>query len=199
MRRLSRRLAVCAVLAGVVGCQRGERAAEAPPFAGQPIDQAPREAVLAYSRAQHYVPVSGDSQRLMLGTCPADCRYGPRAHIDPVAGGFLQDSASRSAGRVLARVINVDTIAYPKLNLGPQDTVYWWVDGSGGRERSVLVSTRPDSRPLILGFRREQHPEVSGEAFKWRQAEARFRWRDTDEALWVACDVFECCVTDQLQ
>ena len=194
MRRLYRRLAVCAALA--VGCERGESAPAAPPFTGQAIEQASREAILAYSRAQQYVPVSGDSQRLMLGTFP-NARYGPLAHIDPVAGGFKQDSASLRSGRLLARVINVDTMAYPKLNLGPQDTVYWWVDGSRGQLRSILVSSRADARPLVLGFRREQHPEY-GKGFKWRQAEARFLWRDSDEMLWVACEVWDCCRTDAI-
>jgi hypothetical protein len=199
MSRLGRHLgwgaaALCAVV--TLGCDTGERAPAEPPFSGQPIDQAPRAAVLDYARAQRYVQVSGDSQRLMVGAFP-DARYGPRAHIDPVSGGFKQgDSASLGRGRVLARVINVDTISYPKLNLGPQDTVYWYVDGSGGRLRSILISTRPDSRPLIKGLRRERHPE-NGKDFKWRQAEARFMWSDTDEQLWVACDVWDCCRTDE--
>lgn len=178
-----------------IGCDRGEAAPAEPPFAGEPIDRAPRAAVLDYARAQRYVAVSGDSQRLMLGTFP-DARYGPRAHIDPVSGGFKQDSAARGRGRLLARVINVDTIPYPKLNLGPRDTVYWWVDASGGRPRSILVSSRGDAQAVIRGFVRESHPEY-GKGFKWRQAEARFLWRDTDEMLWVACDIWDCCRTDE--
>ena len=102
----------------------------------------------------------------------------------------------QGAGRLLARVINVDTIPYPKLNLGAQDTVYWWVDGVGGRLRSVLISSRPDADLLLMGFNRVAHPEQR-KGFRWRQAQARFGWRDTDEMLWVACDWAECCQTGE--
>lgn len=169
---------------------------EPPPFAGQPIEQVSRATVLEYARRVPYIEISGDSQRLMLGTCPGDCRYGPLAHIDPASRSYELGDAALAAGRLLARVINVDTIAYPKLNLGPQDTVYWWVDGSGGRLRSVLVSSRPDVPPLVTGFAREAHPEQR-KGFRWHQAQARFRWRDSDEALWVACDWAGCCRTDE--
>lgn len=197
MRRAANHLMWCLVLMGM-GCREGESGPPAPPFAGQPLEQTPREAVLAYARGLPYRAVSGDSQRLMLGTCPENCRYGPLANIDPVAGSFLLDSADLGTGRILARVINRDTIAYPKLNLGPRDTVYWWVDATRQQFRSVLVSSRPDAPPLVLGFRREQHPEL-GKEFHWRQAQGRFLWRDTDEMLWVACAYAECCRTDELQ
>jgi hypothetical protein len=59
----------------------------------------------------------------------------------------------------------------------------------------VLVSSRPDAPPLVTGFVREAHPEQR-KGFRWRQAQARFRWRDTDEMLWAACDWAECCRTD---
>jgi hypothetical protein len=180
----------------VFACRPGEPEPPAPPFEGQPIEQVDREVVLQYARQLPYVPISGDSQRLMLGTCPANCRYGPLAHIDPVRGAYAHDSAEQRAGRLLARVINVDTIPYPKLNLGPRDTVYWWVDGARGRQRSLLISTRRDVPPLELGFRREPHPELTKD-FHWRQAVARFLWRDRDEQLWVACSYAECCRTDE--
>lgn len=184
---------VSVALLAAAACYR-EVKPDAPPFVGQPIDQVPRATVLDYARSVPYMEVSGDSQRLMLGTCPDNCRYGPRAHIDPASRSYELNDAALSGGRILARVINVDTIPYPKLNLGPQDTVYWWVDGSGGRLRSVLVSSRPDVPFVVMGLSREQHPEQR-KGFRWRQAQARFGWRDTDEMLWVACDWAECCRT----
>ena len=194
MGRLSGSVGMIGLLV-VAGCYR-EVAPEPPSFA-QGIEQAPRGAVLDYARRVPFMTISGDSQRLMLGSCPNDCRYGPLAHIDPASRSYELNDASLNAGRMLARVINVDTIAYPKLNLGPRDTVYWWVDGVGGRQRSVLISSRPEVPPLVTGFRREAHPEQR-KGFKWRQAQARFYWRDTDEMLWVACDWAECCRTDDL-
>ena len=184
-------------VAMAAACYR-ELKPDAPPFVGQSIEQIPRATVLEYARRIPYMEISGDSQRLMLGTCPDDCRYGPRAHIDPASRSYELNDASLTSGRMLARVINVDTIPYPKLNLGPQDTVYWWVDGVGGRLRSVLVSSRPEPPLVGTGFRREAHPEQR-KGFRWRQAQARFGWRDTDEMLWVACDWAECCRTDELQ
>jgi len=194
MRRLVRHAAWCAVVA--LGCHPVEPAPAPPPFSGQPVDQVPRGTVLDYGRAQKYVAISGDSQRLMIGTFP-QATYGPRAHIDPVAGGFRQDSTSLRAGRLLARVVNDDSIAYPKLNLGPRDTVYWWVQETRGQLRSILISTRADAQTLVKGFRVESHPE-NGKDFKWRQAEARFVWSDRDEELWVACQIWECCRTDEI-
>ena len=185
-----------ALIVGVAAACYREVKPEPPPFVGQPIEQVPRATVLEYARRVPYMEVSGDSQRLMLGTCPADCRYGPRAHIDPASRSYeLQDEAF-NAGRLLARIVNVDSIDYPKLNLGPQDTVYWFVDGTGGRLRSVLVSSRADVPPLVTGFSRTAHPEQR-KGFRWRQAQARFGWRDTDEALWVACAWSECCRTEE--
>lgn len=178
----------------VAACYR--EVAPEPPSFSQPIDQAPRDRVLEYARRVPYLEISGDSQRLMLGNCPNDCRYGPLAHIDPASRSYEFNETALRAGRVLARVINVDTIAYPKLNLGPRDTVYWWVDGARGALRSVLVSSRPEAPPLVLGFRREAHPEQR-KGFEWRQAQGRFYWRDADEMLWVACAWAECCRTDE--
>ena len=60
-----------------------------------------------------------------------------------------------------------------------------------------LESFRAEVPPLVLGFRRERHPEL-GKDFHWRQAQARFLWRDTDEMLWIACAYTECCRTDDL-
>lgn len=176
----------------------GEAPPQAPPFAGTAIESVDPAVVLAYARAQNFVPVSGDSQRLMLGaSCPETCRYGPLARIDPVAGTFLLDSAQLAAGRILARVVNADTIAYPKFNLGPRDTVYWWIDRpqEGGGYRSVLISSRPGAKVAYDSLRIHPYPDRAA-GFQWKQAQARFLWRDQDEGLWIACAVSQCCRTD---
>src|SRR6059036_3689103 len=114
-----RYVAAIGVVAGIGGCRPAEVAPPGAPFGSTSIETVDRATVLRYARSQQFVPVSGDSQRLMLGaSCPGDCRYGPLAHIDPVAGSFLLDSAKLAEGRILARVVNVDTVPYPKLNLG---------------------------------------------------------------------------------
>jgi hypothetical protein len=188
---------VSAALAGFVACRPGEVQPAPPPFRSGPIEQVPRAQVLEYARRVPFVPVSGDSQRLMIGSYP-NSRYGPLAHIDPAKGSFQFDEKALSEGRILARVINVDTIDYPKLNLGPRDTIYWWVDrrGPNGGFRSVFVSSRLDAALRVTGFRRERHPEL-GADFRWKQAEGRFLWRDTDEQLWIACVWAECCRSDE--
>jgi hypothetical protein len=201
VRRVGMLLAIGA-FAGV-GCrpQSGEvppeSAPPSPPFAGTAIEEVDRAAVLAYARAQNFVPISGDSQRLMLGTkCPESCRYGPLARIDPVAGSYLLDSGQLAEGRILARVVNADTIGYPKFNLGPRDTVYWWIDRHPGGYRSVLISSRPDAKLAYDSLRIHPYPDRAA-GWQWKQAQARFLWRDQDEALWIACAVSQCCRTDE--
>lgn len=193
------------VTLGAVGtlgaCRPNQLPPPPPPFGGTAIETVDRAAVLRYARSQQFVPISGDSQRLMLGaSCPADCRYGPLARIDPVAGSFLLDSARLAEGRILARVVNFDTLPYAKLNLGPADTAYWWVDRRGGEGggsyRSVLISSQPEAKLVFQPLAIHPYPGRAPD-FQWRQAQARFLWGDRDEALWVACAVTQCCRTEE--
>jgi hypothetical protein len=157
------------------------------------IDSAPRIGVLSIARGQDYDTSHGvgDYRRLMVGSCPA-CAYGPHVILNPVRGTWRFDSTMLAEGRVLARLINRDADGYPKFNLAPHDTVYWWVDrhGPDGTWRSVFVSSVP-SRALKTDtlFRRVTHETAS----PWGRTLARFVWQDTDEALWVACDMTGCC------
>ncbi len=156
------------------------------------IDAATPVGVLDIARRQDY-DVShgvGDYRRLATG-CPA-CTYGPHVFLHPVRGAWRFDSTMLAEGRFLARLINMDADPYPKFNLAPHDTVYWWVDkkGPGNTWRNVYVSSSPRvafTRDTL--FKRDPHVAAA----RWERTIARFLWQDRDEALWVACDMTGCC------
>jgi len=150
--------------------------------------------VLAVARRGDYDASHGvgDYRRLMVGSCPA-CVYGPHVKLHPARGAWRFDSTELAEGRFLARLINMDADSYPKFNLAPHDTVYWWVDrrGPGGTWRSVYVSS-----VLTVALKTDSlyhEPHLRGTSPPWGRTLARFVWKDTDEALWVACDMTGCC------
>ncbi|PYO86002.1 MAG: hypothetical protein DMD68_01790 [Gemmatimonadetes bacterium] len=154
------------------------------------VDSAPRSAVLNYARSLDYDSTHGvgDYRRLMVGSCPR-CMYGPHVLLLPERGAAVLQTTMLAEGRVVARLINYDADVYPKLNLAPHDTVYWWVDRRGPRSewRSVYISSDP-TRPL--------QPDsliVTDYHTRWERTLARFLWHDRDEKLWVACDMTGCC------
>jgi len=155
------------------------------------VDSAPRSAVLNYARSLDYDASHGvgDYRRLMLGSCPR-CIYGPHVLLLPERGAATLQTPMLAEGRVVARLINSDAEAYPKFNLAPHDTVYWWVDrrGTGDTWRSVYVSSDPARR-----LQPDTLVVTSYHGYAWQRTLARFLWRDTDEALWVACDMTGCC------
>jgi hypothetical protein len=152
------------------------------------IDSAPRTGVLSIARAQDYDASHGvgDYRRLMVGSA-----YGPHVSLRPERGAWRFDSVTLAEGRFLARLINFDADSYPKFNLAPHDTVYWWVDrrGPGGTWRSVYVSSNPGIALKTDSLYHDPHANAS----PWGRTLARFLWQDTDEALWVACDMTGCC------
>jgi hypothetical protein len=110
----------------------------------------------------------------------------------------IPDTLDLAQGRVVARLMTADS-GYAKLNVWPNDTTYWWVDRrrEGGGWRAVLLSSRPE-RPPVIDSNAVWHPIEYGQRYPvWRQAIARFEWRDTDEALWVTCLIWGCCRLDQ--
>jgi hypothetical protein len=129
---------------------------------------------------------AGDQQRLMVGTCPANCRYGPLAAIQPRNRVARWTEEHRDSGEVIARIISDS--AYPKFNIQGRDTVYWWVGRRGDKTVSVFTSTRPGVRPLVSDLEVTPHP-----AGYWTQSIARWLWRDRDEAAWSTCDGSACC------
>ena len=166
-------------------------------------DLATRSAILSYAVSLEYdtTPGAGDEQRLMVGTtCPpwaggGNCTYGPLVRIEPQIGSYLiPDSTALASGRVIARVITVDS-QYPKLGLTAGKITYWWVDrrGPSNSWRSVLVSS-DSTVALVHNDSLELHPAYSqGHTYTWRQALARFAWSETDEKLWSTCTNGYCC------
>jgi len=158
------------------------------------IDSASHIGVLSIARGQDYDTSHGvgDYGRLMVGSCP-ECSYGPRVRLHPVRGAWRFDRTMLAEGRFLARLINRDADSYPKLNLAPHDTVYWWVDrrGPDSTWRSVYVSSE-----LRMAFKTDSlYHDPHRSASRWGRTLARFVWQDTDEALWVTCDTYGCCKT----
>jgi hypothetical protein len=134
------------------------------------------------------LPGVGDDQRLMVGTCPGNCRYGPRAKIQPHRAASYLTDADRETGAVIARIINLDTLAYAKFNLHGRDTVYWWVGKRNGQPVSVFISSYPRARPWVSNLEIEYHPSKP-----YYQPIARWLWNDRDEEAWGTCDGGSCC------
>jgi len=201
-------LAVVAVLFGaVMGCpwidlhvrHYPERAGP-PPFPATEILSVPIERFWAYAESLPYDSVrgTGDEQRLLLRI---EARgkdttrfYGPLARIEPVRGEFRVDSATFAHGRVIARVWSSGP--YPKLNLQAGWT-YWWVDGVGGKWRSVMISgslgTRDTSRLEFHNYHDPHDSEYNPGQALWRQDVGRFVWSESDELLWRNCGDSGCC------
>jgi hypothetical protein len=161
------------------------------------IDSAPRSAVLSYARSLHYDAAhgAGDFRRVMLGSCPR-CTYGPHVFLRPERGAAALDTIQLAEGRIVAQLVNLDADSYAKFNLAAHDTVYWWVDrkGPGNTYRSYYVSSdtaRPLRLDTLIVHTRGTYPGAPN----WGRTLARFVWRETDEALWVACDMAGCCTS----
>ena len=202
-------LAVVAVLLGaVMACEWGGKhllgflkpAAGPTTFTAAEILSVPLDAFRDYAKGLPYDSVSGagDEQRLLLRI---EVRgkdttrfYGPFARIEPVLGEFQVDSASLADGRVIARIWSSGP--YPKLNLQAGWT-YWWVDGVGGKWRSVLISASPGrrdtSRLEFHDYRDPRDSEYQKSRSPWRQDVARFVWTESDELLWRNCTESGCC------
>jgi hypothetical protein len=134
------------------------------------------------------LPGVGDEQRLMVGTCPGNCSYGPRAKIQPHRAASYLTDADRETGAVIARIINLDTLAYAKFNLHGRDTVYWWVGKRRGDLVSVFISSAPGARPWVSNLEIDYHRTMP-----YLQPLARWIWDDRDEAAWGTCDGGRCC------
>lgn len=149
------------------------------------------DTVLALSRAAEFVPVLGDSQRLMLGSYPTGT-YGPRVQVSPYQYAYAHEVADLNQPTLLARLVNFDALPYPKLNLAAFDTVYVWTEQMSSvlpREgRVLLVST-------LTGQRVEARLSLHrGPGFRASQAAARFLWDDADERTCILCTWTEWCV-----
>ena len=148
----------------------------------------------ARSKADSFVvePGAGDQQRLALGTCPRDCRYGPLATIQPRMRVTDSGATTLDSGEVIARIISDGR--YPKFNIQGGDTVYWWVGRRDSRLVSVFVTSRSGVRPLISNLQIDRHPRGY-----WKQPLARWIWNEKDEEAWGTCDGGICCRSNGLE
>jgi hypothetical protein len=144
----------------------------------------------------------GDAQRLAIG-CPGQCLHGPLVKIEPERRAHRNKLSALTSGpgRIIARMINYDTLEYPKLNLGSQDTVYWAItDATPTSNPDSLTSTslfisikglRGTRTPAITdttGFV-ERHPS----SYYGNRALAHWVWSDLDETGWGSCSKGACC------
>lgn len=127
--------------------------------------------------------------RLADSTLLTACTVGPRVRVEPESGAYLIGPAGLRTGRIIARLVNLDSIPYPKLNLQPLGTTYWWVDSAGpGGYRSAYVPA--DTTAPVKWDTLVYHLEKD---VRWRQALARFEVVEQDDKLWTACDSLGCC------
>jgi hypothetical protein len=170
------------------------RATPAPPFSTN-VDSTSRGAIIAYADTLEFTHLyaTGETRRLMRGTCPGSCSYGPLVRLEPETGSVALDSAALWHGRIIARLVNLSVgpaDSYPKFSLAPGDTSYWWVDGRTGTWRSYFIS-----RDTLRSFAPDTfilHVDVNH--YHWKVAVAKYIWTDVDEQIWVACGQ-SCCKT----
>lgn len=200
-----------ALVVGLAACQKdrspdsaavnqsgtGPAPTPAPPFGS--IDQASHAEILAYARGLRYDTRTGvaDSQALAVANhpgakCPDECRYGAVASIHPEVGTLGMGEVELKAGRVIARIVSADDKPYEKFNLGPRDTVYVWVDAASGA-RARLISTDPERFGQSKKDVRMHVEPPHAQEQRYAQSTARFIWVDSDEHLWVSCQVNGCC------
>lgn len=150
------------------------------------------------------VAAVGDEQRLLVrddGGSPCfndsththTCRHGPLAKIEPVIGADERDTSALNQGAIIARLFlrGHETESYPKLNLAPEDTTYWWVQrqsDSTATSRYLRVSKGQVFDTIVGTIKIEHHPEE-----EYLMSLARFIWDDGDEKTQGSCQPGSCC------
>jgi hypothetical protein len=144
--------------------------------------------------------------------CPGDttgsrlrCSYGPLAKIEPVIGGHLYSDKELMEGRIVAKlwIPGSETKKYPKYNLNPGDSTYWWVQTDSSRQAGSSVFLRRSGRVVVPSqprpLHREPYQEASFEgsgldysARKFWRAAARWIWTLIDETAKVKCGSGSC-------
>lgn len=87
-----------------------------PPFKER-VERVRRDVLLRYATSLNYDTVAavGDQQRLMIGKCPDDCRYGPLVDIQPEFGAAFLTTKTLGEGRIVGRFVNLGQAPYEKL------------------------------------------------------------------------------------
>jgi hypothetical protein len=151
------------------------------------VDSLRPDSLLALGRARRFDSLRArtDEQALMGLRGAA----GPRAAIQPERGTFRATRQMLASGYVVGRMINLDSLAYPALNLGARDTVYWFVDSTAAGWRATFVSSRAGVKPVSHRMELESHPDQ-----KHLEPAARWVVESTGAAIpWVTCTEGGCC------
>lgn len=151
------------------------------------LDEASSDAVVAYGRGLAFETVDGLSDTRRLSPQCDRCAVGPVATIQPEKGEYLVSWRDFAKGRIIARLINEDTVSAPRFGLAPGDTAYWWIDRRNGQWRSVFVPTRP-GLPRVVG----ELIITKHQGLEWHQSLARWLWSADKEQGWSACGN-RCC------
>jgi hypothetical protein len=195
------RSACALVLIAVAACYSGT---PAPTFSAS-YDSVSADTLLAYIANDLQFDTrqwAGDSQRLMVGTCPGSCTYGPRVRIEPEKRSHRNRATALQGqqGRIIARMINADTTPYPKYNIAGLDTVYWSVsrvvaasgDTSWGQTMYISTKGLRGTHPTPVVYDTalvEQHPHK----YYPKDAHSIWVWSDSDETKWGTCGKDGCC------
>jgi hypothetical protein len=113
--------------------------------------------------------------------------------IQPEAGAAFLTDEELKGGRVIARFVNEDTLAYDKLNIAPKSTTYYVVVNTGEVQwTGYFVSSDPARGSLS----RVPHPiYVDGpHQGRYPRSTARWIWVAEDETGWGTCGA-RCCKT----
>lgn len=156
-------------------------------------EQPSADSILAWGRGLSYDAAHGAEHAFGAGANQV------RLVLQSQDSSWTLTAAQLAGGRILGRIINRDSIGFPRYNLAPRDTVYWWADSTASGWRSVLVSSTSGVVPITRGLRVNPHagkPHTSPAA----------RWTDPAETLagsttsvaagvgpWIACLGEGCC------
>lgn len=163
------------------------------------FDRAPIDSILRYAESLKYDEDVGVTDRQALAVlkpdgkrCPEGCTYGPVASIQPQVDAAFLSLEELKAGRVIARFVNEDTLAYEKLNLSAKSTTYYVVVNTGGPQwTGYFVSADPARGSLS----RVPHPiYIDAPHDRYSRSTARWIWVAEDEQAWVSCNS-HCCKT----
>jgi hypothetical protein len=145
----------------------------------------------------------GDEQRLLVrvpldsgAVCHGDpthgCRHGPLAKIEPVIGADERSASAIDQGIIIARLFLRDSSeSYPKLNLAPGDTTYWWVrrlSADSATSKYLRISHGQVLETPLDTIMIAHHPEE-----EYMMSLARFIWDDGDEKTQGTCQPGSCC------
>src|SRR6266536_3399871 len=164
------------------------RPTPAPEFAS--FDSASRATILAYARTLSFSTAHGSNDTRRLSPSCRTCPPGPIATVDPEIGSHVVPLADLAKGRIIARLINQDTVSIN--GLAARDTTYVWAENAQGRWRAMLIPTRADRRVVERGFIVTRHAGAD-----WTSPEARWMWNSEvgvsmTETVWLKCDE-GCC------